>query len=71
MTNNKITRKSLLEDLVHEYPKSVTFLSNKSIVCVQCGEPVWGTLEEAADRAGYGAIDLLVQQLNDHCLTSD
>ena len=42
-----IDKKISIEDLVEEYPFSVNFLSKKGIKCIACGEPIWGTLEEA------------------------
>lgn len=37
-----------IEDLVRSFPNSVKFLAERGIRCIACGEPVWGTLEEAA-----------------------
>ena len=56
----------LIEDLVCEYPKSVYFLMLRGIVCIACGEPVWGTLEEAARRKDFTdeEIGALVDDLN-------
>ena len=42
-----------IEELVREYPKSVRFLSRKGIKCIACGEPIWGTLREAALEKGF------------------
>ncbi|MFC1850927.1 DUF1858 domain-containing protein [candidate division CSSED10-310 bacterium] len=53
-----------IEDLVQQYPWSVRFLAEKKIVCIQCGEPVWGSLEEAAHRAGIKDINTLINELN-------
>ena len=41
-----------VEELVDEYPSAVSFLQKEGVVCVKCGEPVWGTLEEAIRRKG-------------------
>jgi hypothetical protein len=41
-----------MEDLVREHPGVVPALVRRRVVCIQCGEPVWGTLEEALSRAG-------------------
>ncbi len=56
----------LIEDLVAEYPKSVYFLMLRGIVCIAYGEPVWGTLEEAARRKNFTdeEIGALVEDLN-------
>ncbi len=55
----------LIEELVERYPSSVGFLMRKGVVCVQCGEPVWGTLEEAARKKGIEGIEALVDELNE------
>lgn len=39
-----------VEDLVDEYPAAVSFLQKEGVVCMKCGEPVWGTLEDAIRR---------------------
>ncbi len=41
-----------IEDLVRERPEAVAILRRFGIVCIQCGEPVWGTLREAAAERG-------------------
>lgn len=61
-----------VEELVTTYPKSVSLLMSKGIVYVQCGEPVWGTLEEAVQRKNgdVNAIaTLLRDRLNDDMLS--
>ena len=40
-----ITKDMLIEDLVQEYPKLIGPLKMEGIVCLACGEAVWGTLE--------------------------
>jgi hybrid cluster-associated redox disulfide protein len=59
----EIDKEILIEELVQAYPKAVGFLMRKGIVCIQCGEPVWGTLEEAAVRKGVNNVDELVADL--------
>ena len=62
-----IDEKIFIEDLVREYPVSVRFLSDKGIKCIACGEPIWGTLEDAAKEKGLSpeAITRLTRELND------
>lgn len=62
-----ITRSTFIEDLVREFPESVGFLMDKGIKCIACGEPIWGTLEDAAREKGFSEeeIDLVVSQLNE------
>jgi len=59
-----ISKDILIEELVEAYPKAVGFLMRKGIVCIQCGEPIWGPLEEAAVRKGVEDIAGLVKELN-------
>ncbi|MCL5028067.1 MAG: DUF1858 domain-containing protein [Bacteroidetes bacterium] len=63
---NKITKEILIEDLVDKIPKSVDYLMNKGIVCIRCGEPVWGTLESTAKEKGMEDEDIqnIVDKLN-------
>lgn len=58
----------LIEDLVREHPKAVTFLAQKGIKCIACGEPIWGTLRDAAREKGYGEIEIdnLVKELESY-----
>jgi iron-sulfur cluster repair protein YtfE (RIC family) len=45
-----------IEDLVRQMPEASAVLRRFGIVCIQCGEPVWGTLRQAA--AEKGILDL-------------
>ncbi|HQK15978.1 MAG TPA: hypothetical protein PLJ27_00910, partial [Polyangiaceae bacterium] len=42
-----------IEDLVQWIPEAVGYLRDKGIRCIRCGEPIWGTLEEAAKQKGF------------------
>lgn len=55
-----------IEDLVNDYPFSVKYLSEQGIRCIACGEPIWGTLEEAAKEKGFddAKVDFFVNELN-------
>ncbi len=57
-----------IEELVAEYPKSVSFLMQKGIHCMACGEPVWGTLESQAREKGFDDDEIakVVEELNQH-----
>jgi methionine synthase II (cobalamin-independent) len=63
----KVQKQIEIEDLVREYPESVGFLRNNGIRCLQCGEPIWGTFEEAAKDKGYSdnKIVELLKKLNE------
>ncbi len=43
-----IAKQIEIEELVNNYPFSVKYLMEHGIRCIACGEPIWGTLEEAA-----------------------
>lgn len=53
-----ITRDILIEDLIERVPRAVPYLLRQRIRCIPCGEPLWGTLEEAARAKGYGDEDI-------------
>lgn len=63
----KITKEIEIEDLVRILPKSVSYLSDKGIRCLRCGEPIWGSLEEAAKEKGFDEdqINGFVKDLNE------
>ncbi len=62
----------LVEDLVAKYPASVPFLLQKGIQCIVCGEPIWGTLENAIKEKGFAndAVLAIVDELN-HWVNSE
>ena len=55
----------LVEELVEQFPQAVGFLVKRGVVCIQCGEPIWGTLREAAEKKGIKDIDSLIADLNE------
>ena len=65
MAKTEITKEILIETLVEEYPFSVRFMMDKGIRCIMCGEPIWGTLEEACIEKNFTAedIDKVVEEL--------
>jgi len=60
-----IAKDMLIEDLVQQYPQLIGPLKEEGIVCLACGEPVWGTLEAQAREKGIEDIDALVERMND------
>lgn len=68
----KITKDIYIEDLVELFPSAVTYLMEKGIRCLQCGEPIWGTLESAAKEKGFTENDIekFVEELNQKYSTS-
>ena len=57
-TKPEISSQILIEDLVDNYPSSVRYLMENGIRCIMCGEPIWGTLEEAANEKGFKDEDV-------------
>lgn len=62
----EITKEITIEDLVRLKVDAVRYLADKGIKCIACGEPIWGTLEEAAKEKGFsdGEIEGFVRDLN-------
>ncbi len=54
----KITKDISIEELVDNVPQAVKYLMNEGIKCIACGEPIWGTLEDAAKEKGFGEEDI-------------
>ncbi len=54
----KITKDITIEELTEQVPKSIRYLMQEGIRCVVCGEPIWGTLEEAVMEKGFNTEDL-------------
>lgn len=61
-----IERSISIEDLLEQYPAANRFLSTKGIRCIACGEPIWGTLEEAMQEKDFSQMemDAIMQELN-------
>lgn len=62
----KITKQIEIEELVNLLPQSVSYLMEKGIRCLRCGEPIWGTLESASKEKGFteNNIETFVNELN-------
>ena len=54
----EITKDITIEELTEEVPESVKYLMEEGIRCIVCGEPIWGTLEEAVMEKGFAEDDL-------------
>ncbi len=59
-----IDKNIYIEDLVREYPNVISPLADLGIICIACGEPVWGTLEELVDKKGLNNLDQILEKLN-------
>lgn len=54
----EITKTILIEELVDNYPFSVRYLMEQGIRCIMCGEPIWGTFEEAAKEKDFSDSEI-------------
>jgi methionine synthase II (cobalamin-independent) len=59
----KVGPEVLIEDLVRECPEAVRVLRAFGIRCIQCGEPIWGTLAEAAREKGIEDLTPVLEAL--------
>ena len=55
----KITADMYVEDIVEKYPEAVKTLTRLGVICIQCGAPIWGTLQEAVEAAGLDVEEVL------------
>ncbi|MCF7740415.1 MAG: DUF1858 domain-containing protein [Candidatus Marinimicrobia bacterium] len=53
-----------LEEIVEKYPNLIKPLREYGIVCVQCGEPVWGTIGEQMDEKSLDNQDEIIDNIN-------
>ncbi|MBD3167306.1 hypothetical protein GF324_11955 [bacterium] len=62
----KITREMDLEDVARVSPKAIGSMTRREIVCIQCGTPLWKTVEEAMRDSGVKEeeIDALIDTIN-------
>jgi len=59
-----IDKSIYIEDLVRGYPEVIGPLSEMGIICIACGEPVWGTLEELVNKKELNNLDEIINKLN-------
>ena len=50
-----------VDELVEKYPKLSIFLRRRGIICVQCGEVFWGTLEELIKSKGLDSDQIMTE----------
>jgi len=59
-----IKRTTTIEEIVEQYPQLVRPLRDHGIVCIKCGEAIWGTLEELAREKGVTDLNSVINELN-------
>ena len=58
-----ITGGTLIEDVVRAYPRSVSVFLEFGIRAIVCGDVIWGTIKDEAERVGAD-LDKLLEALN-------
>jgi len=58
-----ITGDTLIEDVVRAYPKSVSVFLEFGIRAIVCGDVIWGTVKDEAERVGAD-LEKLLEALN-------
>ncbi|MCB2213543.1 DUF1858 domain-containing protein [bacterium] len=62
--NQPITKDMDLEDVARVSPFAIRLLTRRDIICIQCGTPLWKTVEEAIRDAGIEDVDGLISEVN-------
>ncbi|HEX05384.1 MAG TPA: hypothetical protein ENH10_09585 [Bacteroidetes bacterium] len=62
--NRPITAEMDLEDVASITPKAIRLLTERNIVCIACGTPLWKTVGEAIQDAGLDNVDVIVAEVN-------
>ncbi len=60
---NRITKEMTVEEVIERYSDTVKVFMDLRIPCLVCGEPLWGTIEETAQRYNV-ELDILLKELN-------
>lgn len=58
-----ITKETTIEEILEKFPDTVNIFMNYGIPCLVCGEPLWGTVEEAAKKYKTD-LNELIDRLN-------
>ncbi len=62
--NHPIAANMDLEDVARESPLAIRLLTERNIVCIACGTPLWKTVEEAIHDAGLEEVETIVNEVN-------
>ena len=63
----KIKPEDLVEDVIQQYPATVRVFMDHDFPCLVCGEAIWGTVAENAERYDIRGekFDQLMKALNE------
>ena len=66
----KIKAEDLVEDVIQQYPATVRVFMDHDFPCLVCGEAVWGTVAENAERSNITdeKLEELMKALNETIL---
>lgn len=53
-----------LEDVARISPHAIRLLTERNIVCIACGTPLWKTVREAVRDAGIEDVDTIIDEVN-------
>lgn len=55
-----------MEEIVEFKPQAVSFLAEKGIRCIVCGDIIWGSIADIAESNGFSdeEIDIIIDELN-------
>ena len=59
-----IDKNTPIDKIVENFPELVRPLREYGIVCVQCGEPVWGTLGEQMEEKDISDQEKILAEMN-------
>jgi hypothetical protein len=65
MNMKPLTPDITVEELIEQIPEAPGVLRRFGIICIQCGEPVWGTLGELAKEKGITDLTEVLRALNE------
>lgn len=68
---DRLTGEMELEDVAAQMPKAIGLLTRRNIICIQCGTPLWKTVEEAIHDAGYEDADAVIAQVNEELIAAE
>ena len=60
----KITPEMTVEEVITRWPQTIKVMIKFGIPALVCGEPLWGTIGENAEKYGVKDIDKLIEELN-------
>jgi hypothetical protein len=62
--NHPINANMDLEDVARESPLAIRLLTERNIICLGCGTPLWKTVEEAIHDAGQEDVEAIISEVN-------